>query len=205
MLRAWREQDVGGGYHRGVLLPVQELRCCRCGTVVQSPFLPGEHRYGDFVVHGQLGDVHGYLDVIDGPGQWLWEFVRAIVGDDGLATEVTARVCDEIAGQGLSLELFCPDCHSHQWRACQQGIETGEIETPVATFARFSASSDDVRTAQVNNVARQVRESGLYRARESRHPFWPWRLMDGWRRVEAAGVGALLRRLKAWGLRLCQR
>jgi hypothetical protein len=174
-----------------VLVPVSEWHCQSCGSIAQCPYLPGEHRYGDFIAHGERSTVHAYLNVMEGSGQQVWDCVESVVKDHGLTTEVTVRLCDPIDGQSLSLQLRCPACGSCTWTARRNQTTLPDIEIPTATFAEFSTSTEAARFARVNAIARQVQDMGVYTVPVIRPRPWPSRLMQRWQKLESAGLGPL--------------
>lgn len=96
-----------------------DARCLHCRRTFSIPLL-GDQSYGQFILHGEKGDVFGYLSAFDNP---VWEDIANRLKDAGLFSysdsqteverfqRVIAASADPIGSQALELSPSCPSCH----------------------------------------------------------------------------------------------
>lgn len=165
-----------------MLLTVLDTQCRACGTFAAHPVLPGEYWYGEFILYAEQGNGHLYLNVIeDGAGVKVWDFVHSILGDDSLAVEVTANLCDPNDGSLHFLQMRCPACGGRDLSFPSNEAAPSKVDLPRATFNTFWEGTTEFRVARVKAILRQVREiekiqqaenKNMYRVAQARPPSW---------------------------------
>jgi hypothetical protein len=134
-----------------------EGTCRQCRRTFSIPLLQS---YGQFIFHGENGDIFGYLSSFEEPA---WEDITHRLAEVGLFKPSTSRAdierfqrviaasADPIGGQGLVLLPVCPGCRS-------QSVEYGDSkpldirEIPGVTFRRYHALSDESRMERLQQL-----------------------------------------------------
>jgi hypothetical protein len=136
-----------------------EASCRHCRRTFSIPLL-GDQSYGQFIFHGEKGNVYGYPSSFEEP---IWEDITERLGRAGLFTSsksradiehlqrVIAASADPISGQGLVLLPVCPGCRS-------QSLEYGDSKPldirhiPSVTFSAYRRLSDESRLERLRSL-----------------------------------------------------
>jgi hypothetical protein len=133
-------------------IPTFAATCATCGSRFGHPDL-GDFAYGEFILTGESGNGHAYLNAIGNP---VVEFVAGMIEDASIIQEVTARLADPVDGQRFTMSHVCPTCRSHEWESWH-GERLASEDVAEALFSEFLSLSLDDRKRRILEVLRELR------------------------------------------------
>lgn len=139
-------------------------------------------------MHGVGSDVHAYLNVVEGAGSQVWQYVQSAVEDHYLTTEITLRLCDSIDGKSISQTFRCPSCNASYGSFSSEGRAHADVQLRDATFKEFLSGDEQARRQAVIELRQRLLNDGTYRPTTARPDSWLYRQLERWRRFEKAGV-----------------
>jgi hypothetical protein len=140
-----------------------EAECRHCKWTFSMPLL-GDQSYGQFIFHGDKGDVFVYLPAFEEPA---WDDITKRLKDAGLFADsadgpeidrfqrVIAASADSIRRQTLELFPSCPRCHSDSV-SYGDSKPLGIHEIPRVTFDKYQLLSDEQKTTRLCELWRQL-------------------------------------------------
>ena len=140
-----------------------QAECLHCRWTFSMPLL-GDQSYGQFIFHGDKGDVFAYLPAFEEPA---WDDITKRLKGAGLFADsrsrteierfqrVIAASADPIRGQMLELFPSCPRCHSDSV-SYGDSKPLGIQEIPSVTFQGYQMLSDEKKTAKLCELWRKA-------------------------------------------------